>query len=101
MLASNHLNREFTTSHPDQTWVTDMTYIRTWQGWLYLAVVIDLFSRKVVGWSMKPALSRELALDALLMALWRRKPTGRVLVHSDQGSQYGSDDWRFLPLPQP
>ncbi len=68
-------------------------YIRTWQGWLYLAVVIDLFSRKVVGWSMKPTLNRELALDALLMALWRRKPTGRVLVHSDQGSQYGSDDW--------
>ncbi|MCD4485815.1 IS3 family transposase, partial [Chromobacterium vaccinii] len=93
LFAPNHLNREFTTSQPDQAWVTDITYIRTWQGWLYLAVVIDLFSRKVVGWSMKPTLNRELALDALLMALWRRKPTGRVLVHSDQGSQYGSDDW--------
>ena len=61
-------------------------------------MVIDLFSRKVVGWSMKPTLSRELALDALLMALLRRKPAGRVLVHSDQGSQYGSDDWRRFCL---
>lgn len=93
LLAPNHLNREFTTSQPEQTWVTDITYIRTWQGWLYLAEVIDVFSRKVVGWSMKPTLSRKLALDALLMALWRRKPTGCVLVYSDQSSQYGSDDW--------
>lgn len=63
-----------------------ITYIRTWQGWLYLAVVIDLFARNVVGWSMKPTLSRELALDALMMAVWRRKPDGEVIVHSDQGS---------------
>jgi putative transposase len=61
---------------------------------LYLAVVIDLFARNVVGWSMKPTLSRELALDALMMAVWRRKPDGEVIVHSDQGSQYGSDDWQ-------
>lgn len=74
--------------------MTDITYIRTRQGWLYLAVVLDLYARKVVGWSMKPPLSRELALDALLMAVWRRKPTQPVLVHSDQGSQYGSDDWK-------
>ena len=79
---------------PNQVWVTDITYIRTWQGWLYLAVVIDLFARNVVGWSMKPTLSRELALDALLMAVWRRKPAENVIVHSDQGSQYGSDDWQ-------
>ena len=59
-----------------------------------LAVVVDLFARKVVGWSMKPSLSRELAMDALLMAVWRRKPAGRVVVHSDQGSQYGSDDFK-------
>ncbi len=69
-------------------------YIRTWQGWLHLAVVVDLVARKVVGWSMKPSLSKELALDALLMAVWRRKPAGRVVVHSDQGSQYGSDDFK-------
>ncbi|BEM40398.1 hypothetical protein SME10J_41250 [Serratia marcescens] len=60
---------------------------------MYLAVVIDLFARNVVGWSMKPTLSRELALDALMMAVWRRTPDSGVIVHSDQGSQYGSDDW--------
>ena len=65
----------------------------TWQGWLYLAVVVDLFARKVVGWSMKPTLAKELVVDALLMAVWRRKPQHQVLVHSDQGSQYGSDAW--------
>ncbi|SQC25943.1 integrase catalytic subunit [Klebsiella pneumoniae] len=57
-------------------------------------MVIDLFARNVVGWSMEPTLSRELALDALMMAVWRRKPDGEVIVHSDQGSQYGSDDWQ-------
>jgi len=87
------LNREFTVAEPDVAWVTDITYIRTWQGWLYLAVVIDLFSRRVVGWSMKPTLAREIVIDALMMAVWRRKPTSKVLVHSDQGTQYGSDDW--------
>ena len=94
ILSPNTLNREFTVDQVDRVWVTDITYIRTWQGWLYLAVVLDLHTRKVVGWSMKPTIARELALDALMMALWRRKPTQRVLVHSDQGSQYGSDDWR-------
>ena len=94
ILSPNRLNREFTVMGPNQAWVTDITYIRTWQGWLYLAVVLDLYARKVVGWSMKPTLSRELALDALLMAVWRRKPTQPVLVHSDQGSPYGSDDWK-------
>jgi len=94
IIAPNKLNREFTVDAPNQAWVTDITYIRTWQGWLYLAVVVDLYARKVVGWSMKPSLSRELALDALLMAVWRRKPKTPVLVHSDQGSQYGSDDWQ-------
>lgn len=74
---------------PHKAWVTDITYIRTWQGWLYLAAVVDLYSRKVVGWSMKATLSRELALDALLAAVWRRTPTQPVLVHSDQGSQDG------------
>ena len=74
ILAPNRLNREFTVDAPDRAWVTDITYIRTWQGWLYLAVVMDLHARKVVGWSMKPTLARELVLDALLMAVWRRKP---------------------------
>ena len=93
LIAPNKLQRAFTVHCPDQVWVTDITYIRTWQGWLYLAVVLDLFSRKVVGWSMKPTLARELVLDALLMAVWRRKPQASVIIHSDQGSQYGSDDW--------
>ena len=94
IIAPNRLNREFTVAEPDQVWVTDITYIRTWQGWLYLAVVLDLFSRKVVGWSMKPTLAKSLVLDALLMSVWRRRPKKSVLVHSDQGSQYGSDAWQ-------
>lgn len=69
--------------------MTDISYIRTWQGWLYLAVVVNLYARKVGGWLMKSTLARELALDALLMALWRRKQKARVIVHSDQGSQGG------------
>ena len=74
--------------------MTDITYIRTWQGWLYLAVVMDLHARKIVGWSMKPTIAREIVLDAMMMAVWRRRPTQSVLVHSDQGSQYRSDDWK-------
>ncbi|MBA3563420.1 MAG: IS3 family transposase [Gammaproteobacteria bacterium] len=93
IIAPNRLQRAFTVDESDRAWVTDITYIRTWQGWLYLAVVVDLFARKVVGWSMKPTLAKELVLDALLMAVWRRKPSNKVVVHSDQGSQYGSDDW--------
>ena len=94
ILAPNRVNREFSVASPDCVWVTDITYIRTWQGWLYLAVVLDLHSRAVVGWSMKPTIAKELVLDALMMALWRRKPKQEVIVHSDQGSQYGSDDWK-------
>jgi len=93
IVAPNHLDREFTVDQPNQVWVTDITYVRTWQGWLYLAVVVDLYARKVVGWSMKPSLARGIVLDALLMAVWRRRPIRTVLVHSDQGSQYSSDDW--------
>ncbi len=73
--------------------VRPYTYIRTCQGWLYLAVVMDLHSRMIIGWSMQPTLARAIVLDALLMAVWRRKPKQPVIVHSDQGSQYGSDDW--------
>ena len=92
-LIPNILQRRFTVAKPNQAWVTDITYIRTWQGWLYLAVVMDLFSRKIVGWSTKSTISRELVLDAVMMAVRRRRPRATV-IHSDQGSQYGSDDWR-------
>lgn len=91
LIAPNKRQREFANDDPDRAWVTDITYIRTWQGWLYLAVVMDLFSRKIIGWSMKPTLARELVLDAILLAVWRRKPKYEVLIHSDQGSQYGSE----------
>ena len=74
-------------------WVTDITYIRTYEGWLYLAVVLDLYSRTVVGWAMKPSMATELVLDALMMAVWRRRPKQPVIIHSDQGSQFGSDDF--------
>lgn len=94
IVAENKLDRQFEVDAPDQTWVTDITYIRTHEGWLYLSVVIDLFSRRVVGWSMQPRMTTELALQALLMAVWRRKPKGTVLVHSDQGSQFSSREWR-------
>lgn len=93
IVAGNKLEREFSVDLPNRAWVTDITYIRTWQGWLYLAVVLDLFSRKVIGWSMQPTLARKIVLDALMMAVWRRRPKQPVIVHSDQGSQYGSDDW--------
>ena len=92
LVAPNRLEQNFTVDAPDRVWATDITYIRTFEGWLYLAVVVDLYSRIVVGWSMKSALTRDLVLDALLMAIWRRRPKEPVIVHSDQGSQYGSDD---------
>ncbi|MCK9700000.1 IS3 family transposase [Pseudomonas syringae] len=90
----NLLKREFDVVEPNKVWVTDITYIRTYEGWLYLAVVLDLFSRQVVGWSMKSQMTSDLAIDALLIAVWRRKPKQEVMVHSDQGSQYSSSDWR-------
>jgi len=93
LVAPNRLEQNFYVAAPDWAWATDITYIRTFEGWLYLAVVVDLYSRIVVGWSMKSALTRDLVLDALLMAVWRRRPSQPVIVHSDQGSQYGSDDW--------
>lgn len=91
--APNRLQREFTVAQPDQVWVTDITYIRTHEGWLYLTVVIDLYSRAVVGWSMKATMATELVLDAMMMAVWRRRPKAQVMIHSDQGSQFGSDDF--------
>jgi putative transposase len=93
ILIPNLLQRQFTVTRRNKAWVTDITYIRTWQGWLYLAVVMDLFSRKIVGWSAGPTIHRELVLDAVLMAVRRRRPRG-AMIHSDQGTQYGSDAWR-------
>lgn len=93
VLTPNLLQRQFTVSRPNVAWVTDITYIRTWQGWLYLAVVIDLFSRKIVGWAVGPTIHRELVLNAVLQAVRRRHPR-RAVIHSDQGTQYGSDAWR-------
>ena len=94
LAAPNTLARQFTVNKPNESWVTDFTYIRTHEGWLYVTVVIDLFSRQVVGWSMKSRPRADLVIDALLMAIWRRKPKARVLVHSDQGIQYTCSDWR-------
>ena len=93
VVAPNHLNRQFTPDGPNQSWATDITYIRTHEGWLYLAVVLDLFSRQVIGWSMGSRIDTELVLNALLMALWRRQPKDTVLVHSDQGCQFTSNEY--------
>jgi len=92
-LFPNVLQRNFNVAKPNKAWVTDITYIRTWEGWLYLAVVMDLFSRMIVGWAAGPTMRRELVLDAVLMTVRRRRPK-RTIIPSDQGSQYGSDDWR-------
>jgi putative transposase len=93
-VAENQLEQNFDVEAPNQVWVTDITYIRTHEGWLYLAVVLDLFSRQVIGWSMRSRIDSELAINALLMAVWRRNPTAPVIVHSDQGCQYSSHDWQ-------
>jgi putative transposase len=94
VIAPNHLQQQFDVPAPNQAWVTDITYIRTHEGWLYLAVVLDLFSRQVIGWSMGSRIDRNLAMDALMMAVWRRNPEQEVIVHSDQGSQFSSHDWQ-------
>lgn len=95
-IAPNRLNREFTAEKPNQKWVGDITYIWTAEGWLYLATVIDLFSRKVVGWSMNKRMSADLVNQALLAAIWARKPPKGLLWHSDRGSQYASNSHRKL-----
>lgn len=94
-VAENVLNRNFTTTEPDRAWVADMTYIATAEGWLYLAVIIDLFSRRVVGWSMAEHMRTELVSSALEAALGQRIPATTGLVfHSDRGSQYASTDYQ-------
>ncbi|WP_256853800.1 IS3 family transposase, partial [Pantoea sp. Fr+CA_20] len=96
IVSPNRLQRQFNPDAPDERWVTDITYIRTHEGWLYLAVVVDLFSRKIIGWSMQSRMTKDIALNALLMAVWRRNPQKQVLVHSDQGSQYTSHEWQLF-----
>lgn len=94
VVAPNRLDRQFNVALPDRNWVTDITYLRTHEGWLYLAVVIDLFSRQVVGWAMQGRMHTELVLQALTMAVWRRRPQPGLMLHSDQGSQFTSGDWQ-------
>jgi putative transposase len=93
-VASNVLARQFAVAAPDTAWVTDITYLWTQEGWLYLAVILDLFSRAVVGWAMSSQITRQLTLQALTMALGRRRPPPGLLHHSDRGSQYASGDYR-------
>ena len=92
----NVLNREFDVPEPDQVYVADITYVWTQEGWLYLAVVIDLFSRKVVGWSMSSRMKSQLVCDALKMAVWQRRPKTGLIHHSDRGSQYAGKAFRKL-----
>jgi putative transposase len=94
--APNTLDRQFTADAPNQRWAADITYIRTGEGWLYLAVVMDLYSKAIVGWSMSHRINRDLVLQALLMALWNRTPEEGLMHHSDRGSQYASGDFQAL-----
>ena len=95
-VAPNRLKRKFEVDAPNTAWVTDITYIWTREGWLYLAVILDLFSRRVVGWAMSEKITRQLALAALTMALSRRQPPRGLIHHSDRGSQYASSEYRRL-----
>lgn len=95
-VAPNLLNRQFEVKEPDTVYVSDITYIWTHEGWLYLAVVLDLFSRQVVGWSLSNRMTKKLIMDALRMAIWRRRPGPGLLFHSDRGGQYCSNDFQKM-----
>ncbi|UDQ74581.1 IS3 family transposase [Pectobacterium brasiliense] len=95
-VSENLLKQDFIASGPNRKWAGDITYLRTDEGWLYLAVVIDLWSRAVIGWSMSSRMTAQLACDALQMALWRRKRPKKVIVHTDRGGQYCSADYQTL-----
>lgn len=95
-VAPNLLKQDFTAEQPNQKWVGDITYLRTCEGWLYLATVIDLFSRQIIGWSMSERMTAKLTCDALNMALWKRKFPRDVIFHSDRGSQYCSKAYQAL-----
>lgn len=99
-VSGNILDRKFAAPGPNQKWVADFTYIWTAEGWLYVAVVIDLFSRRVVGWSMNAAMMAQLVTDALVMAIWRRGKPQALLHHSDRGSQYTSEGFQRLMADQ-
>lgn len=92
----NRLKREFDVARPNQVYAGDITYLWTQEGWLYLAVVIDLYSRKVVGWSMSSRMKAQLVCDALMMAIWQRRPQAGLICHSDRGSQYAGKRYRRL-----
>ena len=93
-IAPNLLDRNFTPEAPNQVWTSDITCLWTDEGWLYLAIVLDLFNREVVGWSLKPRMTADIVTDALTMAWFRRKPAAGLLHHSDRGSQYASHDFQ-------
>lgn len=93
-VAPNILDRRFDVTEPNKVWTADISYVWTYEGWLYLAVVMDLHSRQIVGWSTSARLKKQLALDALAMAYWQRKPASGLLHHSDRGSQYASHEYR-------
>jgi len=95
-VAENYLNRKFTPDQPNQSWVADITYIYTREGWLYLATIMDLYSRKIIGWSLRDRLTKELVMAALHMALKQRKLYYNLLLHSDRGSQYASELYQLL-----
>lgn len=95
-VAENILNRQFNPSKPNQAWTSDITYIRTHSGWLYLAAVMDLYSRKIIGWAMSPTMHTELVSRALLMAIGQRQPAAGLILHSDRGSQYASHEYQNL-----
>jgi transposase InsO family protein len=95
-VAPNVLQRDFAARRPDEKWLADITYISTWEGWLYLATILDLYSRRIVGWAMSERLTDDLTLTALRMALQRRRPGPGLVHHSDQGSQYTSRTYQAL-----
>lgn len=95
-VSDNVLNRQFKVERPNQAWVTDITYIPTKEGWLYLSSVMDLYSRKIVGWSMNKTMTKELVMNALTMAYKRQKPGKGLIHHSDRGVQYASTDYQKL-----
>jgi transposase InsO family protein len=95
-IAGNRLQRDFTADHPNTKWVADLTYVPTSEGWLYLAALLDLYSRKIVGWSMAAHLRAELAIDALNMAVAMRRPNAGLIHHSDRGVQYACQDYQSL-----